>query len=75
MGRERGCIYDPNQDEREVAEIRQNYSKLMEEVHRNKSVLITVDSDRLNQLVERANSVQEKGNSLASSCCLMPSCL
>lgn len=55
-----GSIYDPNQDEREVAEIRQNYSKLLDEVHRHKSDLVSVESDRLSRLVERANSVQER---------------
>jgi hypothetical protein len=58
--RKGSSIYNPNQDDREVAAIRQNYSKLLDEVHRNKSDLITVESERLNQLVERANSVQEQ---------------
>ena len=53
-------IYNPNQDEREIAEIRRKYSKLLDEVHRNKADLITVESERLNQLVEKANSVQEQ---------------
>lgn len=54
-------IYDPQQDEREVAEIRNDYSELLDEVSRNKRELVSVESGRLTQMVGRSNNVFDKG--------------
>ena len=54
-------IYDPEQDEREVAEVRNDYSNLLDEVSRKKRELVSVESGRLAQMVERANDVLDRG--------------
>lgn len=45
-----------------MAEIRQNYSNLLEEVETNKAELILLESDRLTGLVDEANQVFLRGS-------------
>lgn len=53
--------YNPDQDKREVLEIRRSYAHLREELTRNSRELIQADSYRLSELIDHSNAVFSKG--------------
>lgn len=56
--------YNPNQDKREVLEIRRSYAHLREELTKNSRELVQADSNRLSELIDQSNIVFNRGRLL-----------
>lgn len=53
--------YNPEQDRREVLEIRRSYAHLREEMSNNSRELTKANSNRLSELIDEANAVFSRG--------------
>lgn len=53
--------YNPDQDKREILEIRRSYAHLREELSVNNRELVRADSSKLSELIDEANAIFNRG--------------